>query len=151
MTEPVFKRTTHGSLEVQACFTNRHSQCLAASSSKAWSTAQGNYTNLTACTRCHSNIECVAELYESNLGVRYTCYRDLGSGTKTDASHPKWEPLLTDKKDDNWNRPCEGHDFDIFIRVWNAAFNLRRISLYNVLQDTSKAPNVRLAKRRFQK
>lgn len=98
---------------------------------ETWNSLQGNYTQLTSCTKCHSYADCEIEMLGTLFSVTFTCYKNLGSGVKSDVKHPKWLPLLTGYVDGEINelkgdslRQRSIHDLDKFAYVWIEAKGL---------------------------
>lgn len=149
-----------GSRSAQASIRNHPRRC-PTHASETWKSADGSFTQLVSCTVCHSVAECEIEVQERRLVVvRYTCYRDLGTGDKTNLRQPKWRLLLTGEKeddgeddlkdedeedlgkgkDDDLCRRWRGHEFGVYIRVWLTAYNLQRPGLRHVVHKTSDGP-----------
>ncbi|KAL7904348.1 hypothetical protein GGI35DRAFT_463325 [Trichoderma velutinum] len=122
-------RDRDGMCEAEAWITSTPSRCRSHPMQK-WSNFQGPYTHITSCTICHADTECYIELNGSYLDVRYTCFRDLGTGT--DPNDPKWHSLLTGGG--TTHRPK--HEFEVLMRVWDTALKLRRSNLYDVPHQT---------------
>ncbi|KAL6852148.1 hypothetical protein J3F83DRAFT_756733 [Trichoderma novae-zelandiae] len=116
-------------VEVSARVTNHPPRC-ASHGSEKWSNFDGKYAQLVTCTICHADAECVLELHDRSLRIRYTCYRDLGPGV--DSGHSKWLALLTGQG----SPQREGREPEVYERVWHTANNLRRRGLYRVTHQT---------------
>jgi hypothetical protein len=115
--------------EVQAWVTNQPRRC-AAHAKERWSSSQGRHAQVAVCMICHSNAECVLQLYDTSLLVRYTCYRDLGPGT--DLNHPKWHSLLTGEGTPHRQK----YGLELYARVWRTADRLCRPGLEDVTHQT---------------
>ena len=118
-----------GKVEVSAYITNRPPRCTL-HESEQWSNFHGQYAQVVGCTICYSDAECILELHDRSLHIRYTCYKDLGPGTHS--RHSKWLALLTglgspERKDDT---------LEVYERVWNTAYSLQRRGLYQVTHQT---------------
>ncbi|KAL7813422.1 hypothetical protein V8C26DRAFT_421620 [Trichoderma gracile] len=118
-----------GMVEVSACITNCPQQCTT-HESEQWSNFHGQYAQVVGCSICYSDAECILQLHDRSLHIRYTCYKDLGPGT--DSQHYKWLALLTglgspERKD---------YGLEAYERVWNTAYSLRRCGLYQVTHQT---------------
>ncbi|UKZ91676.1 uncharacterized protein TrAFT101_006647 [Trichoderma asperellum] len=116
--------------EVQILVTNDPPQC-ESHPRKMWRSSEGPFTQMVVCTICHSDAECTLEIEEDKyLTIRYTCYRDLGSGVYS--REPKWLALLTGQ---GYPQRQEG-DLSLYARVWKAALDLKRDRLYEVAHRT---------------
>lgn len=148
ISKPVFSSDGHA----QMIITNYPQRCQL-HASEIWNTRDGTYAQVTHCAICYSDAECTIQLREEyDVDVRYTCFKDLGSGTKMDLIQSKWKPLLTgdigrkeEETENDWALPHGqlDHELDVFIRVWNTARALRRSDLYDTehhtAEDTFKA------------
>lgn len=123
-----------GMLEAQTCVTNQPPRC-ASHPMEKWNSSQGRYAQIVVCTICHSDAECTLELYDRQILIRYTCYRDLGSGTSP--SDPKWLSLLTGEGSPHRKE----HELKLYSCVWNTAVDLRRNSYHYI---THLMPNGRV-------
>lgn len=152
ISEPVFLKDAHNAY-AQVQVQNYPPHC-PRHECETWSSEEGDFTQLSGCSVCYSDAECHMRKYNKLVDVRYTCYRDLGSGIKADPMQTKWRPLLTGEeevKDENRAQvrngtfgvcmyPHTGHEFDVYIRVWNAASKLRRPDNRTLIHRTSKGP-----------
>ncbi|EHK21548.1 uncharacterized protein TRIVIDRAFT_52268, partial [Trichoderma virens Gv29-8] len=120
-----------GLLEVEAWVMSKPSRC-ASHSMQKWSNSQGPYTHITSCTICHSDTESYIQLNGCYLDVKYTCFRDLGTGM--DPSDSKWLSLLTGEG--ITHRP--EYEFDVLTHVWYTASGLGRSNLDEVTHQTPK-------------
>ncbi|TFB01040.1 hypothetical protein CCMA1212_006899 [Trichoderma ghanense] len=121
----------NGMVEVSAHITNYPPRCTSHESEK-WSNFHGQYAQVVSCTICHSDAECILELHDRSLHIRYTCYKDLGPGV--DLQNSKWLAVLTSLG----SPQRKGHELDVYERVWNTANSLRRCGLYKVTHQTPK-------------
>lgn len=126
-------RKRDGMLEVQAWVTSQPPRC-PSHPMENWSSFQGPYTHIVACTICHSNAEWEFMLRGRHLYVRFTCYRDLGNGM--DPNDPKWLSLLTGQ-----GRPHrQEHGLEVYKTVWRTARILNR----SVFRVCHRMPNGRM-------
>lgn len=115
--------------EVQTQVTNDPPRC-ASHPSKMWKSSEGPYAQMTVCTICHSDAECTLQIEGNYLTIRYTCYRDLGSG-RSPGDH-KWLALLAGEGAPHRR---EG-ELSLYARVWKTALDLKRVGLYEVTHQT---------------
>jgi hypothetical protein len=120
-------------LYAQAPVVNDPPRCKAHPRGVKWNSLRGRHVQMVVCQICHCDAECIVELKVDALRVRYTCYRDLGTGNGV-LPDPKWMALLTGSGD--LSRDTES--FDLYSRVWRTARHLDRLNLEEYTHTSPK-------------
>lgn len=93
-----------------------------------WKSETGRLADLHSCRICHCDLERCLEVRGQRLHVRFTVYRDLGSGR--DRFDPKWRSLLTGQ---GIPKPRSGLSAkSVYWQVIWAARSLKRPNLHTV-------------------